>query len=183
MKKNDTNYLLMQLGDRICILGCSASGKSTLAKKLADKLQLPLVHLDLLAHYSNSNWQRKPNSELITQHRQVIESKQWIIEGNYSICMLERLEKATAVIWLDANIIKAAYRYIKRSICKNDRIGKLPGSKKEFSFALLKHIIFMYPKNRNKYDNLLKKINIPIIRIYSLKELQRLYIKWDLLRV
>ena len=78
------------------------------------------------------------------------------------------------------NVLKAIYRYIKRSIFKNERIGKLPGSKKKFSFSLLKHIIFNYPKNRNKYDKLLQKINLPIVRIYSLTELQKLYTNWGL---
>ena len=35
-----------ELGKRIIILGCSGSGKSTFAKKLKVKTDLPLYHLD-----------------------------------------------------------------------------------------------------------------------------------------
>ena len=33
---------------RILIIGCSGSGKSTLARQLAERLSLPLTHLDRL---------------------------------------------------------------------------------------------------------------------------------------
>lgn len=46
---------------RILIIGGNGSGKTTLARELAQKLQLPLVHLDVL--YWRDNWQSAPHSE------------------------------------------------------------------------------------------------------------------------
>jgi len=34
--------------DRIMIIGCGGAGKSTLARKLGEKLSIPVVHLDKL---------------------------------------------------------------------------------------------------------------------------------------
>ena len=34
--------------ERILIIGCGGAGKSTMARQLGDKLQIPVVHLDKL---------------------------------------------------------------------------------------------------------------------------------------
>ena len=36
----------MQIGNKIIVLGCSGSGKSTFSRKLHEKTNLPLIHLD-----------------------------------------------------------------------------------------------------------------------------------------
>lgn len=172
---------LEELGNKICIIGCSSSGKSTLADKLSKKLSIPVTHLDLLAHYPNTNWKRKPDNELIDAHRKVIEGDEWIIEGNYSICMKERFSKATAIIWLDPKPLGSVLRYIKRSlISSKGRVGNLPGSRKEFSFWLIKHILFTYPKNRLKYQEILNTIDVQVIKITSMRELEEVFQYWRL---
>ena len=42
---------------KIMIIGCCGSGKTTLAKKLSNKLNLPLIHLDKLNW--RDNWHNK----------------------------------------------------------------------------------------------------------------------------
>ena len=169
------------LGNKICIIGCSSSGKSTLGDMLSKKLNIPVVHLDLLAHDYDTNWRRKSDSELIKLHNQVLEKDCWIIEGNYSVCMKERFSMATAVIWLDFNVLTSVVRYIKRCASGDkNRVGKLPGSSKEFSFWLLKHILFVYPKNRAKYQKILESISVPIIKIESMKRLEEAKRIWRL---
>lgn len=172
---------LEALGNRICIIGCSSSGKSTLGDRLSKKLSIPVIHLDFLAHHHDSNWARKADAELVDEHRRILENDTWIIEGNYSVCMKERFEKATAIIWLDSNVLMAACRYIKRSLLsKSNRVGKLPGAKKEFDVSLLKHILFTYPKNKYKYQNIIKPFNIPMIKVQSMRELDSIYHCWRL---
>lgn len=173
---------LPQLGQKICIIGCSSSGKSTLAQALSRKLHIPAYHLDLLAHQAHSNWQRQSDAYLISEHAKILQQPTWIIEGNYSICMPERLQLASAVIWLDSNVYAAAWRYIMRSL-RNDphRPGRLMGATKEFKFWLLKYIFLSYPSNRLKYQELL--INSPgilIITLHSMRELKQYYQFWQL---
>jgi adenylate kinase family enzyme len=50
---------LSDLGDRIVILGPSNSGKSTLADAIARKRGLQAVHLDLLFHLPNTDWEQR----------------------------------------------------------------------------------------------------------------------------
>lgn len=159
------------LGNRICIIGTSSSGKSTLADKLSNKLDIPVTHLDYLAHHHGTNWQRRSDGALIKAQNGIIKQEKWIIEGNYFICMPDRFKRATSIIWLDYHQLNAAYRYLRRCMQNNsNRIGKLPGSQTEFSFSLLKHIIFNYPKNRIKYDSLLSNYDIPVIKLHNLKD-------------
>lgn len=47
---------LEALGPRICIIGPSNSGKSTLAEAIYRKTNLPVIHLDQLHHLPNSQW-------------------------------------------------------------------------------------------------------------------------------
>src|SRR3990167_1737646 len=129
---------LDKMGKRICIIGCSNSGKSTLAEALSKKLNIPAYHLDQYAHVENSKWKRQPDETLIEKHNQIIEQDSWIIDGNYSVCMKDRLDLATSVIWLDPNVFSSVLRYLFRFL-KNDpnRPGGLAGAKNEFRFWLI----------------------------------------------
>jgi len=170
-----------ELGNRICIIGCSSSGKSTLGTQLSRKLNIAITHLDLLAHHHDSQWKRKPDSELIDAHNKIIQQKNWIIEGNYSICMQHRIENATAVIWLDFHVLTSAARYLKRCMFANEhRPGNLPGSEKQFAFWLLKHILFTYPQKRPSYQTIIDSAQAPAIRITSMKALQQAKRYWQL---
>ena len=51
---------LSELGERICIMGPSNSGKSTLADAIARKNGTRVVHLDLLYHHPGTDGNRVP---------------------------------------------------------------------------------------------------------------------------
>lgn len=174
MISND-NSIKEKLGKRVCIIGCTGSGKSTLAKHIENTLKLPATHLDFLAHHHDSNWIRCSDSELTEKHATTIAEDKWVIEGNYSICMPERFKRASSIIWLDLNPLSCTLKYLLRCLrSKDDRPGKLPGSKREFSIAMLKHIVLTYPKNRKKYAKITRPLDIPIITICTTKELNQL---------
>jgi adenylate kinase family enzyme len=173
---------LDEMGKRICIIGCSNSGKSTLADALSKKLDILAHHLDQYAHFENSKWQRKSDEMLIESHRDIIHQESWIIDGNHSVCMNERLDNATFVIWIDPNVYSSVFRYLFRSI-KNDpnRPGRLAGAKNEFSLGLIKWIVFNYPKNRKKYQKSLEsKPNLSVLHIESIKSLNVYYAFWGI---
>lgn len=173
-----------QLGCRICLIGPSNSGKSTLAASLTKKLGFKCYHLDQIAHIPNSNWQRKSNQDLTQAHQQIINQDCWIIDGNYSITMPARFTRATSVIWIDANLTGAIWRYIWRSI-KNDpaRPGRLKGATREFNIGLIKYTLVNYPKNKITYKKFLSaQPNLPVITFSSLRELKYAYRYWDLQR-
>ena len=72
---------LAEFGQRICILGPSNSGKSTLAAAVARKLGLPVVHLDQLHHLPDTDWQPRPRSEFVALHDAAIAGERWVMDG------------------------------------------------------------------------------------------------------
>jgi len=170
------------LGKRICIIGPSSTGKSTLADSLAKKLGIKAHHLDLTAHIPNSNFERRPDPEFIAEHNKIIAEETWVIDGNYSVTMNERLARAKLLIWLDYNPIISVLNFIMRCFKPvENRIGHLEGAPHKINPALIKHTLIQYPKNKVKYKKLLQfHPHLPVIYIHSMKELNEYYKHWGL---
>ena len=66
---------------RIMLLGCPCSGKSTLAKVLSSKLDIPVFHLDMIFHIEPGEIKKK---SFYTQQKEYIDSREhWIIDGDF----------------------------------------------------------------------------------------------------
>jgi len=173
---------LNNLGKKICIIGLSSGGKSTLAVALGKKLQLNVCHLDQIAHIPGTNWEPRDRELFRKDHAQFLrQNREWIIEGNYSFLMKERFNDATAVIWLDFNVRGSVLRYLLRTL-KNSasRPGNLPGATHQLSWTLLKYIIFTAPKNTEKYRKLIQETGMPLLHLTLFSELKKYYKFWDL---
>ena len=103
------------LGPRICILGPSNSGKSTLADAIAAKQGLEPIHLDRLYHLPHTDWQPRPAGEFLTLHDAAIAGERWVMDGNYSSCLPQRLARATGLILLDLSTPLSLWRYARRT--------------------------------------------------------------------
>ena len=74
---------LHDLGNRICIIGLSSSGKSTLAQALGKKLNLNILHLDQIAHIPNTDWAPRDKALMTADHQAFLtDHTDWVIEGN-----------------------------------------------------------------------------------------------------
>jgi hypothetical protein len=76
---------LSDLGERICILGPSNSGKSMLAEAIARDRGSQVVHLDQLYHFPNTDWEVRPTAEFVALHDAAIAGQRWVMDGNYSM--------------------------------------------------------------------------------------------------
>lgn len=84
---------------RILIIGCSGSGKSTLARQLANRLNLPLTHLDRL--FWMEGWQMRERAEFNTLLQAALAGERWIIDGIYASSLAQRLKYCDTVVFLD----------------------------------------------------------------------------------
>ncbi|WLG45953.1 adenylate kinase [Pseudomonas sp. FP1740] len=85
---------------RTLIIGNSGSGKSWLAKRLADHLQAPWTDLDLIHWVSDEHSIARPRAEALGMARVAASEERWVIEGVYGWMVSELVEQATALIWL-----------------------------------------------------------------------------------
>lgn len=89
----------MEQSQRVIVLGCSGSGKSTFSGKLHKITGLPLFHLD------NIWW--KPDRTHITREEfdrkleEILREDRWIIDGDYSRTYETRFKACDTVIFLD----------------------------------------------------------------------------------
>lgn len=89
----------MKLGQKIILLGCPGSGKSTISKKLRDATGLPLFHLDNIwwkpdkSHISRAEFDQKLE--------EILSGDRWIIDGDYSRTVEIRFKSCDTVIFLD----------------------------------------------------------------------------------
>jgi adenylate kinase family enzyme len=84
---------------RIVIIGTTSSGKSTLAERLAERLDLACVDLDAL-HWE-PGWQGAPLEVFRARVLEATKSGRWVVAGNYSSVRDLLWSQAEAVIWLD----------------------------------------------------------------------------------
>jgi adenylate kinase family enzyme len=85
---------------RIAVVGGSGSGKSTVARRLADRNDVAYVELDAL-HWG-PDWTPCPDDEFRARVEDAISGDGWVVDGNYYGKVGDLvLERADFVVWLD----------------------------------------------------------------------------------
>ena len=85
--------------NRIMVIGCPGSGKSTFSKALHEITDIPLYHLDML--YWNADKTTVDKAVFREKLSGTIQKSQWIIDGNYDSTIELRLKACDTVIFLD----------------------------------------------------------------------------------
>ncbi len=86
---------------RVAILGNGGAGKSELAREIARRTGLPVVHLDVL--FWRGAWTPAPHDEFVRDLAAAIAGERWILDGNFLSAEPEapRFDRADTVIFLD----------------------------------------------------------------------------------
>lgn len=141
---------------KIDIIGSVASGKTTLAKKISLKYQVPYFEKD------NIVWQRTPNGdkqrtpeERDTLFKQIIASDNWIVEGSPRESLKESFECCEYIIILNERTIIRLIRVFKRWVLQ--RLGKEKYNSKptlEFLFYNVKWVFEFNSMKRMLFNEL-----------------------------
>jgi adenylate kinase family enzyme len=87
---------------RVALTGVSGSGKTTTARRLAERLEVPYIELDALNH--GPRWTEASASELRARIESALAAARdgWVVEPTYTSKLGELIyEQADTLVWLD----------------------------------------------------------------------------------
>lgn len=149
--------------NKILVIGCPGSGKSTFAKRLHQQTHFPIYHLDQIWHRPDKT--NISETAFDQQLSDLFKTSQWIIDGNYNRTLEMRLKACDTVFFLDLPV----------DVCiqsVESRIGKkrddMPWIEEEFDEEFRQFILDFPAQSRPYIEQLLNKykskINIFIFK-------------------
>lgn len=152
--------------NRICIVGGSGTGKTTLSNALSKKYNIPVTHIDGIHHLKN--WQKRDKTERDKIILDIVKKDKWIIDGTYKDTLKERFESADLIIWLDYSTFAQLKGIIKRYL-KNPGKEKpeIPGCKERLTWEFFKYVFNYNKSKRHCIPDNLKNINTDKILIFK----------------
>lgn len=85
--------------DKVIVIGCPGSGKSTFSRALGEQTGLPLFHLDNLYWKADKTTLPKPLFRQALE--EILKQERWIIDGNYGSTLEMRMQACDTVFFLD----------------------------------------------------------------------------------
>jgi len=151
---------------KILVIGCCGSGKSTFSKKLQSILNLEVIHLD--QYYHKPNWEEMEEGEWGKTVNNLVQKPSWIMDGNYSDTLDVRIKHADTMIYLDYPTIKCFWRVIKRifKYYGTVRPDMPKGCEERFNLEFLHYVATF---NFKKRQGILERLN-------TVKDNKRVYI-------
>jgi adenylate kinase family enzyme len=151
--------------DRIAIIGCGGSGKSTVARQLARILDAPLTHLD--ATYYDEHWKPLLQDEFAAQQEKLVAGERWIIEGNYAGTLPIRLAAADTVIFLDLPAMTCLWGIAQRRWRYRGGQHQQDGVYDRITWNFVRYILGYRRTMRPRVRNLLREHG-PHVRLITL---------------
>ena len=100
---------------KVCVIAsASGNGKTTLGRKLAERLDVPFVELDALVH--GPGWVETPREEWFPAVEALLARGEWVIDGNYGSTLERRLDACDTVVFIDLPRALCLWRILKRIV-------------------------------------------------------------------
>lgn len=163
---------------RVAVIASAAgSGKTTVGRKIAERLGLPFVELDAL-HWG-AGWTETSPAELRSRVEPVVATEAWVIDGAYRGKLGDLvLARADLVVWLDLPLRSWLPRLVRRTVRRVWRDEELWGGNHD-TFrsvflsrdSLLLFALRTYGRRRRDYPDALAEYHV--VRLRSGAEVER----------
>jgi adenylate kinase family enzyme len=166
---------------RIAVVGVSGNGKTTFARRLAARLEVPYTELDRLNHLPG--WVEADADDL---HREVeaamSRSEGWVLDGSYMGKLGDLiLRRADTIVWLDQPLWVVLPRLVKRAV--KDIITKrdlFNGNRQTWRYAfwgrdsLVGYAIRQHSRRRHVWPPRFARVpGLEVVRLRSPRDVER----------
>ena len=163
------------------MVGTSGSGKTTVARAIAERLDIQHIEMDAL--FWKADWGETPDSELLPRVDEETNRASWVLDGNYSRTRNIVWPKADTIVWLDYSFPRVfgqlLWRTVRRTISAKPMWG---GCKESFRISFLSRDSILlwclqtYWRRKRNYPEILARpehTHLQIIRLRNRRETAR----------
>ena len=156
------------------MVGSSCSGKTTLARGIADQLGVPHIELDAI-HWL-PNWQERPTEDFRKLVESAVACDLWVSDGNYRAVRDIVWGRATTVVWLNYSFPLVFYRALTRTLARSiTRRTLFSGNKESLRQAFLSKesilwwVITTYRLRKRQYREVFKSNDFPHMNFIEIR--------------
>lgn len=163
--------------NKVLIIGPGGAGKSTFARRLGQRLNLEVIHLDCI--YWQPGWRESAKHEWRVMVQELLNRSAWIMDGNYSGTLDLRLEACDTVVFLDFSRATCLWRLLKRRLLyyRKARPDMAPGCNERLTLEFLAWVWNYRDRTRPKVLDRIREATTDkkVIRLRSRNEVEKFF--------
>lgn len=159
---------------KILIIGSVASGKTSLARKLENKLNIKYFEIDSIVHDDIKKIKRTNEEQKEIIDRINNDNKEWIIEGTLRKNLDYLLDYADKIIYLNIDVKTRKRRIIKRFIKQRLKLERCNYNPDIEMLKLMYKWTNEFEKNKSKFENKIEKYSDKLVKITNGKEIEKI---------
>jgi adenylate kinase family enzyme len=158
------------------VVGTSGSGKTTVARNIANKLQMRHIELDAINW--QPGWTELPKDKFRERVIKEIEHGDWTIDGNYRAVRDVIWDKVDTIVWLDIPFwpvfLRIVWRTVKRIVTReklwNNNVEGFDALFGKYGMPMW--VVKTHKKRKEEYPLLLANPDLSHINIKRFKSLK-----------
>jgi adenylate kinase family enzyme len=159
---------------RVVVVGAVGSGKTTLAREIAHRIDAPHIELDALRY--QQGWVLEADETFRGKVAAFVGTDRWVIDGNYADVQDLTWLRAQLLVWVDFRLHVLLWRLLRRTFGRLWRGEEFSnGNREQFrrvfsSQSILIWAIRSHGRRRRRYEELLthpRYAHLQVIRLRS----------------
>jgi adenylate kinase family enzyme len=151
---------------KVLIIGIVASGKTTLAKRLSKKINVPWYELDFIVHHQTSTGRyKRTDDEQVEVIMEIDKKETWIFEGTDRESYQCLYQMADTIIFLDTPLWKRRIRILTRFLKQKLGIEQCHYNPDFLMLQMMFKWTRDFEQNRSSFESKLKLYNEKLIRL------------------